>query len=609
MMKQVPEMSCFPNSVSNLIELLRYRARNKSGIQAYTWLSEERPTASLNYEELDLRARSIAVLLKSAGASHSPVLLAYPPGLDFIVGFFGCLYAEAIAVPVYPPDASRGWTRMASIAGDCGARFGLTIAPLAKLFAEREAPSGVCWFTEQDAKSDGAERWEELCIVPETLALLQYTSGSTGTPKGVMVSHGNILANEHAIQRNFGQDESSVIVSWLPMGHDMGLIGGVLQPLYLGARCILFSPVEFIREPARWMRTISTHRAAISGSPDFAYRHCLRKVSPADKAMLDISCWRVAFNGSEPVREDTLADFSTSFRGCGFRQEAWHPCYGLAEATLLVSCNSRYSSDKTHSGSQSVSCGRVIEQHAVTIVDPETGLEFKDGASGEILIAGTSIAQGYWGRREETEATFRARIVGKESGPFLRTGDLGFFHGDELVVSGRLKDLIIVQGQNYYPEDIEASAERSCREAQPGSGAAFSIGDGEEQRIILIQEVSAKLASYEPALLAIRRAVSAECGIRLDMVVLVRRNVIPKTSSGKVRRGCCRELFENGELQITAQWKSEPPTEAERSNAAQAMDFNNAESVCQWITSQIAMLTRVDAQSIDSDAEMVSCGI
>ncbi|MBZ5526252.1 MAG: fatty acyl-AMP ligase [Acidobacteriia bacterium] len=477
-------MNYFPNSVSNLVELLRYWADRKPGFQAFTWLSEERPKAGLNYEELDWRARSIAALLQSAGASKSPVLVAYPPSLDFIAAFFGCLYAGAIAVPVYPPAASRGWARLASIAGDCGAHFGLTVAPLAKLFAERKALSGVRWFTAQDVGNDAAEQWEAPHITPEALAFLQYTSGSTGDPKGVMVSHGNVLANERAIQRSFAQDESSVIVSWLPMGHDMGLIGGVLQPLYLGARCILFSPIEFIREPASWLRTISTYRATTSGGPDFAYRLCLRKIGSAARAMLDLSCWRVAFNGAEPVHHDTLVEFSESFSACGFRREAFHPCYGLAEATLLVSCNSRYSSMKALPASKSVSCGPLIEQHEVRIVDPETGLECKDGTTGEILIAGPSVAQGYWGRPEETDATFRARISGKESGAFLRTGDLGFIQHDELVVAGRLKDLIIVQGQNYYPQDIEASAERSCREAQPGLGAAFSIGDAEEQQIV-----------------------------------------------------------------------------------------------------------------------------
>jgi natural product biosynthesis luciferase-like monooxygenase protein len=602
-------MSCFQNSASNLVELLRHRAASKSGFQAYTWLSEERATASLSYEELDGRARSIAVLLKSAGAAKSPVLLAYPPGLDFIAAFFGCLYAEAIAVPVYPPDANRGWDRLASIAGDCGARFGLTVVPLAKLFAKNDALSSICWFTEQDVRIGTAEQWEEPRISPETLAFLQYTSGSTGNPKGVMVSHGNVLANEHAIQKSFGQDESSVIVSWLPLGHDMGLIGGVLQPLYVGARCILFSPIGFVREPARWLRAISTHRATTSGGPDFAYRLCMRKVSAADKAALDLSCWRVAFNGAEPVRRDTLSEFSDSFRGCGFRREAFHPCYGLAEATLLVSCNNRNSSIGNDPALPSVSCGAVIEEHSVRIMDLETGLECKAGATGEILIAGPSVAQGYWGRPEETDATFRARIAGEESGPFLRTGDLGFLNGSELAVAGRLKDLIIVQGQNYYPQDIEASAERSCREMQPGSGAAFSIAEGDEQQIILVQEAGATTDSYESAMSAIRRAVSVECGIRLDVIVLAPRNAIPKTSSGKIRRGRCRELLENGKIQILAHWKSQPVAEADGNHGASPTNFNDAASVCEWLASQVAALTRMDAQSIDPDAEIVSYGI
>jgi natural product biosynthesis luciferase-like monooxygenase protein len=601
-------MSYLPDSVSNLVELLRYRAGTKAGVEAYTWLSGERPATNLSYEELDLRARTIAVLLKSAGVAKSPVVLAFPAGLDFIAAFFGCLYSGAIAVPVYPPGASRGLTRVASTAGDCGARFGLTTAPLAKRFAKSDALSAIRWFTEEDMKNETAQQWEESRISPETLAFLQYTSGSTGDPKGVMVTHGNILANERAIQKSFGQDESSVIVSWLPMGHDMGLIGGVLQPLYSGARCILFSPATFVQEPASWLRAISTHRATTSGGPDFAYRLCARKLGPEHKAGLDLSCWRVAFNGAEQVQRDTLNEFSESFRDCGFRREAFHPCYGLAESTLLVSCNTRGSLGK-NSVSRFVSCGPVIEQHSLRIVDPKTGLGCSDGETGEILISGPSVAQGYWGRPEESDATFRAQVADSDGGLFLRTGDLGFLDHDELVVSGRLKDLIILRGQNYYPQDIEISSERSCRELQAGSCAAFANDEAGEQQIIVVQEVPARSSSYESTLSAVRRAVSIEHEVRLDAVVLVPLGAIPKTSSGKVRRHRCRELLENGEIEIIALWRSRRTTESDDSSAPWFTDFDNAESVCEWITNQLAVLTGTDARLIDPDTEIASYGI
>jgi len=601
-------MSCFQDSVSNLVELLRHRAETKSGYEAYTWLVEERLPTFLSYEELDLRARSIAAMLNARGAAHSPVLLAYPAGLDFISAFFGCLYSGAIAVPVYPPSGSRGWDRLISISRDCRARFGLTTAALAKRVAKNDALSSVHWFTHEDLRNGAAEQWTAPRISPETLAFLQYTSGSTGDPKGVMVSHGNILANERAIQKSFGQNESSVIVSWLPMGHDMGLIGGVLQPLYAGARCVLFSPAAFVQEPVRWLRAISTYRATTSGGPDFAYRHCLRKISQEQKAGLDLSCWRVAFNGAEPVRRDTLNEFSEKFRDCGFNPQSFYPCYGLAESTLLVACNSG-GLEQRNPASELVSCGPVVQEHKVRIVDAQTGVGVSDGEIGEILVSGPSVAQGYWGRPEESEKTFRARVADEDNKTFLRTGDLGFLENGELKVAGRLKDLIILRGQNYFPQDIEASAERSCPREQPGSCAAFAVGEAEEQRIIVVQEVSSMSSGHEAMLSSIRRAVSLEHEIHLDRVVLVPKGAIPKTSSGKVRRGNCRQLLQDGELKILAQWRSSANAEPDGRKEFQTADFDNPNSVCEWITNRLALLIGVDAWLIGPNTEIASCGI
>jgi natural product biosynthesis luciferase-like monooxygenase protein len=597
------------DSISNLVDLLRYRASAKPGFEAYTWLSDQRPALSLTYQELDLRARSIAILLESAGARNQPVVVAYPAGLEFIVAFFGCLYAGAIAVPVYPPGANRGLGRLTSIIGDCGARFGLTTAALAKRLSKVDDFPAVHWLTEDDAKNQDPQQGIAPQISSETLALLQYTSGSTGNPKGVMVSHGNILANERAIQRSFRQDESSIVASWLPMTHDMGLIGGVLQPLYSGARSLLFSPAAFVQDPARWLRVVSTHRATTSGGPDFAYRLCSRKVSSEEKAGLDLSCWRVAFNGAEPVRRETLNEFSEKFRDCGFRREAFHPCYGLAESTLLVSCAHRGSEQQSAFGSQFTSCGPVIENHSLRIVNWETGRICGEGSTGEIWVSGPSVAQGYWGRREESDATFCARLAGEHGETFLRTGDLGFLDHGELVVAGRLKDLIIIRGQNYYPEDIEASVDRSCPGLSPGSCVALAIEDAGDQRIIVVQEIPATSSSRDAMISTIRRTVAIEHEIRLDAIILVPRNAIPRTASGKVRRRRCRQLIEKDKIEILAQWKSQSNAENQGSSGPWVIDFDDESSVCEWLAAQIAVRGGLDAQSIDPDTEMTSYGI
>jgi natural product biosynthesis luciferase-like monooxygenase protein len=599
-------MSRHLDSISNFVELLRYRASAKPEFEAYTWLSDDGHAQSVTHAELDLRARSVAAQLKCAGVTKKPVVLAYPAGLEFIAGFFGCLYAGAIAVPVYPPGARRGMDRLAAIIGDCRAQVGLTTPTLAKRLSKNDGLPAVQWLT-ADINKEVSGEWEVPRLLPETLALLQYTSGSTGNPKGVMVSHGNIMANEHAIQQSFRQDESSVIVSWLPMAHDMGLIGGVLQPLYAGARSILFSPAAFVQDPARWLRTISQYRATTSGGPDFAYRLCSRKLSPEAKADLDLSCWRVAFNGAEPVRRETLEEFSKKFQDCGFRREAFHPCYGLAESTLLVACNSGGPA-QNDSASQFTSCGPVIEKHSMEIVDPESTRPCRDGATGEIWVSGPSVAQGYWGRTKESDSVFRAQLTGDDRF-FLRTGDLGLIHDGVLVIAGRLKDLIIIRGQNYYPEDIEISIERSCPDVQPNSAVVFATEGLPSQRIIAVQETPAKLSSFDPILFTIRQTVSAEHGIRLDEVVLVPQGVIPRTSSGKVRRNHCRELLEKGQVEVLAHWRSSSSEENSVVHMAWLPDFDNAEAVCEWMKINIAALTGGEARSIELDREIASYGV
>ncbi|MFL6234775.1 MAG: amino acid adenylation domain-containing protein, partial [Thermoanaerobaculia bacterium] len=377
---------------------------------------------------------------------------------------------------------------------------------------------------------------------PRSIAFLQYTSGSTATPKGVMVTHANLLHNERMIGAAFDMDEESVVVGWLPLYHDMGLIGNVLQPLHAGGRCVLMSPVAFLQRPMRWLEAVSRYRGTVSGGPNFAYELCLRKAAPEALAGLDLSSWKVAFNGAEPVRASTLERFAAAFAPCGFRREAFYPCYGLAEATLFVTGGHGARVER-----ERVSCGRVWMGQRVAIADPENGEERPEG---EIWISGPSVARGYWENEEATARDFHAFLPSGE-GPFLRTGDLGFLSGGELYVSGRLKDLIILRGRNHYPQDVELTAERSHPGLLPGGGAAFSVETAGEERLVVVHEVARhRKDGVEEIAEAVRRAVAAEHEVQVHEVVLIRQAGLPKTSSGKVQRRLCRQQYLQDELPV-----------------------------------------------------------
>ncbi|HEX5715361.1 MAG TPA: amino acid adenylation domain-containing protein, partial [Thermoanaerobaculia bacterium] len=529
--------------------------------------------ARLTYAELDRQAREIGVALAGMGAAGERVVLLFPPGLEFISAFFGCLYAGAIAVPAYPPR-SRGLPRLRAIMEDARPRMVLTTGELltkarALLGGLADLPP-VSWLATESLVERAGE-WRQPQIDGDTIAFLQYTSGSTSTPKGVMVSHANLLHNEEMIRRAFGQSEESVILGWLPLYHDMGLIGNVLQPLYVGAPCILMSPIAFLQQPLRWLAAISRYRATTSGGPNFAYELCVRKITEERRAGLDLSSWRVAFNGAEPVRAETLDRFAETFAPCGFHREAFYPCYGLAEATLFAaggrleepSVVAAFASagleqgraEPAAGGRNLVGCGGAWMEQRIEVVDPESATLCPPARSGEIWIAGPSVAGGYWGRPEATERDFGARLAGDPTaGPFLRTGDLGFFDADgELFVTGRLKDLVILRGRNHHPQDIELTAERAHPALRPGCGAAFSVEIGGEERLIIVQELerSADVAPQEVAD-AIRSAVAQEHEIQVQEIVLTRMGTIPKTSSGKIQRYACRAGYLAGDLTVVA---------------------------------------------------------
>jgi acyl-CoA synthetase (AMP-forming)/AMP-acid ligase II len=399
---------------------------------------------------LDLQAFAIATSLQNLGASGERALLIYPPGLEFIAAFFGCLYAGVVAVPAYPPRRNQSLSRLQSIVADAGATIALTtktvLSNVERQFTQSPTLQALHWLATDNIASDLAQAWLQPAISSDTLAFLQYTSGSTGTPKGVMVSHGNLLHNEQMIQQAMQHTEKTIVVGWLPLFHDMGLIGNVLQPLYLGIPCILMSPVAFLQRPLRWLQAISRYKATTSGGPNFAYELCVSKITNEQRETLDLSSWDVAFNGAEPVRAETLERFATAFEPYGFRREAFYPCYGMAETTLLVSGGLKAAlpvlttvqgdaleqhrvvsaSGENDEVRTLVGCGQTLLEQQIVIAHPDTLTRCQPPFVGEIWVWGNSVAQGYWNRPEETQTTFRAYLADTGEGPFLRTGDLGF---------------------------------------------------------------------------------------------------------------------------------------------------------------------------------------
>jgi natural product biosynthesis luciferase-like monooxygenase protein len=559
------------DQVGTLVDILHSKALYQPDKKAFTFLRDgETEEINLTYLELDLQARAIATSLQNLGARGERALLIYPPGLEFIAAFFGCLYAGVVAVPAYPPRRNQSLSRLQSIVADAGATIALTtkttLSNVERQFTQSPTLQALHWLATDNISSDLAQAWLQPAISSDTLAFLQYTSGSTGTPKGVIVSHGNLLYNEQMLQRAFEHTEKTIYVSWLPLFHDMGLIGNMLQSLYLGRPCILMSPVAFLQRPVRWLQAISRYKATTSGAPNFAYELCVSKITNEQRETLDLSSWDIAFNGAEPIRAETLERFATAFEPYGFRREAFYPCYGMAETTLIVSGGLKAALpviktvqgntlEQNHVASASqennaartlVSCGQTLLEQQIVIAHLDTLTRCQPNEVGEIWVSGNNVAQGYWNRPEETETTFRAYLADTGEGPFLRTGDLGFLQDGELFVTGRLKDLIIIRGRNHYPQDIELTVEQSHPVVQQGCTAAFSVELNGQERLVVACEVertSRRNLDVDEVVGAIRKAVSEQHDLEVYGVLLLKTGTIPKTSSGKIQRHACKAGF------------------------------------------------------------------
>ncbi|MFD9440595.1 AMP-binding protein [Streptomyces sp. NPDC060006] len=559
----------------NLVDVLHRGAEENPQEIVYAYLREGTEVEeSVTRADLDRAARARAALLQVSGLTDRHAVLAYPHGLEFIHAFTGCLYAGIAGAPVKFPGRRADLARLAPIAESAGTTTVLTTCSGHRELLERfpDAPElhELNWI-ETDAGSDGREEsWAVPDITPEHLALLQFTSGSTGHPKGVMVSHRNFAQQAAALKAALGFGDDSVIVSWLPFFHDFGLVFSVVAPLQLGVPAYLMSPGAFVRRPRRLLEAVSHFRGTHVGGPDFGYDLCVRGAA-SDLDQLDLSSWRVALNGAEPVRDATLRRFTETFKAAGFDPRAYSPAYGLAEGTLVVSAkrvadlprtvrvsaaalaeNRVVVTDRTTGSTSLVSCGPALPDTVVRIVDPVDRLPCGEEEIGEIWVRGASVAQGYWRRPEATSQTFGARIPGEESqGPFLRTGDLGFLQDGQLFVTGRRKDMIILQGHNHYPQDIEYVAESCHPSLTSGSAAAFALErDGAEQLAVVVEVTGAALEETTAELFAqrVRDAVWSDCQLSASEVVIVRRGALARTTSGKIQRRECRRRLETGEF-------------------------------------------------------------
>ncbi|MEM1069745.1 MAG: aminotransferase class I/II-fold pyridoxal phosphate-dependent enzyme [Planctomycetota bacterium] len=563
----------------DVISVLEYWAEHRGDETAYIFTDVESVENRLSYAQLWDEVRSLAGYLQDRCRVRQGdrVLLLYPPGLEFVVGFYACHAAGAIAVPAYPPRRNRKASRIRSIVVDAGARWALSTSSVVDLLTgdrRHDDLIGVQLLATDSPNSRDRSAWRRPRIRPDSLAVLQYTSGSTGSPKGVMLSHANLIANSKLILQAFQPSPHVCGMSWLPTYHDMGLVGGILMPMYIGKPDVLMSPMTFLQRPARWLQGISKHGVTISGGPNFAYQLCVDKVSDSELEGVDLSTWEIAFNGAEPIRASTLEAFTERFSPYGFQRPAFLPCYGMAETTLIITGGPsetrpvistfdrtgleekivRPVSPNHASARQVVGTGAILSGENLIIVDPETRERLPNDSIGEIWVQSPSVGQGYYQRTEANEQTFQAHTVDGD-GPFLRTGDLGFVFEGQLYVSGRLKDMIIVRGVNRYPQDIEETVENASAAVQAGAVGAFAMDyEGREQLVVVAETIRSRDIDWDAQIQAIRRAVTSEHELPPDAVYLVRNSSVPKTSSGKIQRNACLQAVRDGDLKTIAKW-------------------------------------------------------
>jgi amino acid adenylation domain-containing protein/non-ribosomal peptide synthase protein (TIGR01720 family) len=676
----------------SFVEVTRHWAAERGDQTAYTFLSDADLTAdSITFAMLDRRARAIGVELRQRTRPGDRAVLVYPPGLEYVCAFLGCLYAHVIAVPAYPPDPARlhrTLPRLRAMMSDAQANVILTTSQVREvgefLFAQDEDLRTKAWISTDAVDLAQADSWQDVGTDRATIAFLQYTSGSTASPRGVVLSHGNLLHNEMLAREGMEfWRPNRCMVSWLPPYHDMGLIGGILAPLFGGFPAVLMGPMSFLQKPLMWLQAITKYRATVSGTPNFGFDLCVRKITPEERDQLDLSSLDVLYSGAEPIQFATLRSFEEYFAPVGFKPTMFYPCYGLAEGTLIVSggrvadpvVSRRFDIlelekhrivplEDDQSGSQRlVGCGRTLLDQVIAIVDPNTRKRALPDQIGEIWVSGDSVAKGYFRRPQETEHTFRATIDGEPGRTYLRTGDLGFLDGEELYITGRAKDLIIVRGRNIYPQDIETTIERCSPAMRPGCSAAFSVSIGGEERLVVVAELERRhrpdrrkapgapaqhpdrratrdRRSADPevdafgaaerlheapdgpvdpraAVRAARRAIAHELDLSVHAIVLIKAGSINKTSSGKIQRSACRAAFLNGELEIIHEdvlpLGDEGVETWDLATTRQAIETEPEETrfgiLVEVVRGLVSSALRVPHSSIADDAPLVALGV
>lgn len=641
-------MKGFPQ-FKNLVEMTVERAAMSGDREVTAFLGEDgNREGSLTFAGLDRAARNIAASLTAKGLAHKNLMLLYTPGLDYIKAFFGCLYAGVVPVPAYPPMGARDIDRLKRVVLDCDAAAILSssmLMPMIEAWVANPA-NGLnirCVPTDVAANEDAAG-FVPANVEPSAVAFLQYTSGSTGHPKGVMVSHQNLLENFQQIIWSFAHTTDINVIArdyktviWLPPFHDMGLIGGVLTPVFAGAQVTLMSPLTFLKNPFVWLKAITDGKARVSGGPNFSYQYCVRKVSDEQLAQLDLSNWQVAFNGAEAIQLDSLNAFADRFRGAGFDARAFLPCYGLAEATLFVAgspamrgarviaadldqlahgelkLEQPQHSDRT---TPLVSSGVIAAETDVRIVDPNTHEACRDGKIGEIWVNSPAVAQGYWNKPSFSDSVFRARIKNDESGKtFMRTGDMGFMSDNELYVTGRIKELIIVAGRNHYPQDIEVSLQSSNPLFRKGCGAAFSTVEHGKEQLVVMQEVAGngmQLQDFQQLALQGARTIATRHGISPKALLLIQPGTLPKTSSGKIQRAEAKKIYESGSFTTLYTWENAAqqvvaPRETHEQAQRPFTDWQSELYVQMqtWVSDKL----NVDAHHVDLDVTFSELGV
>lgn len=565
---------------ASLVDVLQRRAAEQPNDPAYIFLPDRGAERfSLSFAELYARARVVAASLAERGQKGDRAVLLFSPGLDFIIAFFACLLAGVIAVPLMVPRRASSRDASAAILADCSPRFAITCSDLltdARPDLTERFPTGQLDWVCVDLCGTACGELRVPLPLParNDIAFLQYTSGSTSAPKGVIVSHGNLIENSEMIRIAFGNTQKSTHVSWVPLYHDMGLILNALQSLYIGAPCVLMAPVRFMQRPLTWLRAIHDYRAEVAGGPNFAFDLCVRRYRPEEVRGIDLSCWKVALNGAEPVRANTIDRFASTFAPYGFDAKSIQPAYGMAEATLLVSTGRRGTGAVTRRIERDalqrnrivapvqaqdaqilVGCGRRLVGERLAIVDPETRMPLGPGLVGEVWVGGPHVAQGYWRNPEATASAFRARTASGAAQYWLRSGDLGFLDEDgELYITGRIKDLIIIRGINHYPQDIEETVQDCHAALRRHGGAAFSVPDhNDEEQLVVVQEVERtfrRQIAIEEIVASIREAITREHEIAARELVLIRTGSLPKTTSGKIQRRLTRQMFLAGTLSL-----------------------------------------------------------